>query len=47
MKNKKATINFINEKENKCFQYAATVALNYEKNGKKIAENNKNQSFYR
>ena len=27
---KKATINFINEKDNKCFQYTVTVALNYE-----------------
>ena len=29
-KNKKATINPINEKDNKCFQYAVTVALNYD-----------------
>ena len=28
--NKKATINRINKKDNKCFQYAVTVALNYE-----------------
>ena len=27
---KKATINPINKKDNKCFQYTATVALNYE-----------------
>ena len=27
---KKKTINTINEKDNKCFQYAVTVALNYE-----------------
>ena len=27
--NKKATINLINKKENKCFQYAVTVSLNY------------------
>ena len=32
MKNKKRkTINSINKKYNKCFQYAVTVALNYEK----------------
>ena len=30
-KNRKATINLVNKKENKCFQYAATVALNYKK----------------
>ena len=30
IKNKKATINTINKKDNKCFQYAVTVALNNE-----------------
>ena len=30
MKNKKATTNPINKKDNKCFQYAATVVLNHE-----------------
>ena len=30
IKNKKATINLIDKKDNKCFQYAVTVALNYE-----------------
>ena len=30
IKNKKATINPINKKYNKCFQYAVIVALNYE-----------------
>ena len=30
IKNKKATISPINKKDNKCFQYAVTVALNYE-----------------
>ena len=30
IKNKKATINPINKKDNKCFQYAATVTLNHE-----------------
>ena len=34
IKNKKAAINSINEKENKCFQYAVTVALNHEEIGK-------------
>ena len=31
IKNKKITINLINKKDNKCFQYAITVALNHEK----------------
>ena len=30
VKNKKATINHINKKDNKCFQYSLTVALNHE-----------------
>ena len=30
IKNKRATINLINEKDNKSFQYAVTVTLNYE-----------------
>ena len=30
IKNKKATINPINKKDNKCFQYAVTIALNHE-----------------
>ena len=30
IKSKKATINPINKKDNKCFQYAVAVALNYE-----------------
>ena len=30
IKNQKAAINPINKKDNKCFQYAVTVALNYE-----------------
>ena len=33
IKNKKVTIYSIND-DNKCFQYAATVGLNYEKLGK-------------
>ena len=31
IKNKNSTINPINKKHNKCFQYAVTVALNHEK----------------
>ena len=31
IKNKKAKINSINKKDNKCFQYAIKVALNHEK----------------
>ena len=34
IKNKKPTINHINENDNSCFQYAATVAVNHDKNGK-------------
>ena len=30
MKNKNATINCRNKKDNKCFQYAVTIALNHE-----------------
>ena len=30
IKNKKTTINPINKKDNKCFQYAVIVASNYE-----------------
>ena len=37
IKNKKATRNPTNKKDNKCFQYAVTVALNYEQ-----IKNNKN-----
>ena len=34
IKNKRATINPINKKENKCFHYAVTEALNHEEIGK-------------
>ena len=34
IKNKKATINRINKKDNKCFQYAVTVALKHGEIGK-------------
>ena len=33
-KKQKTIINLINKKDNKCFQYAATVALDYKKIGK-------------
>ena len=33
IKNKKATINAVND-DDKCFRYAATIALNHEKTGK-------------
>ena len=36
IKNKKETINPINKKDNKYFQYTATFALNYEKTGKSL-----------
>ena len=35
IKNKKATINPINKKDNECFQYTITVALNHEGEKKK------------
>ena len=35
IKNKKVTINTINKNDNKFFQFAATLALNHEKNWKK------------
>ena len=33
IRNKKVIINPTNKEDNRCFQYAATVALNYEKTG--------------
>ena len=42
IKNKKVLINLINKNDNKCFQYAITVALNYEEIKKRSAKNNKN-----
>ena len=38
IKNKKETINPINKKDNKCFQYAATITLNLEEIKKKLAK---------
>ena len=45
IKNKKATINYINKKDNKCFQYAVTVALNYEEIRKDLQRITKIKSF--
>ena len=42
IKNKKATINPIKKKGNKCFQYAITVALNYKEIKKRCTKSNKN-----
>ena len=39
LKTKEATINPKNEKDNKCFQYALTIALNYNEIKKKVLEN--------
>ena len=36
MKNKKATINPISKRDNKCFQYAVKVELNYKEVGKHV-----------
>ena len=33
IKNKNATINPINKKDDKCFQYTVTVALNHKEKG--------------
>ena len=41
IKNKKAAMNNINKKDNKCFQYALTVALNHgeiEKHSERITK---------
>ena len=42
IQNNKATINPINKKDNKCFQYAITVALNHEEMKKRPTKNNRN-----
>ena len=44
MKNKKATTKPVND-DDKCFQYAAKVALNYKKFGKHVHRIPKNKSF--
>ena len=38
IKTKKTTINPINKKDNKCFQYTITVRLNYEETEKMLME---------
>ena len=45
IKNKKAAINPINKKDNKCFQYAVTVILNHEQIGKYLDRITKIKSF--
>ena len=45
IKKKKAAINPINEKNNKCFQYAVTVALNYEEIKKELQRITKIKPF--
>ena len=45
IKNKKATINLINQKDKKYFQYAVTVALNYEEIKKDSQRITKVKSF--
>ena len=45
IKNKKATIKTINKKENKCFEYTLTVALNYEEIKKDPQRITKTKSF--
>ena len=45
IKNKKAIINLINKKDNKCFQYAITVSLNHEEIQKDLQIITKIKSF--
>ena len=45
IKIKKATINPINKNNNKCFQCAATLALNHKESGKDSARITKNKLF--
>ena len=51
IKNKKTTINPINKKVSKCFQYVVTVTWNYQEIGKHNIENNeknkKKKTFYK
>ena len=44
-KNKNAKLNPINKKDNKCFQCAITVGLNYEEIGKHAKKNTKIKPF--
>ena len=45
LKNKKATINPQNENDDNCFQYAITVALNYQNIGRDSQRISKNKPF--
>ena len=45
IKSKKATINFINEKDNKFFQYTETVALNHKEIQKDLQRITKTKPF--
>ena len=45
IKSKKATINPINKKYNKCFQYAVTVTLNQDEKGKNLEIETKNKIY--
>ena len=45
IKNKKATANPINKKNNKCFQYPVTVVLNHEENKKDLLRITKIKPF--
>ena len=45
IENQKATINPINKKDNKCFQYAVTVTLNHEQIGKHAERIRKTKPF--
>ena len=45
IKNKKASINPINKKDNRCFQYVVTVALNHEEIKKDTQRITKIKSF--
>ena len=45
IKSKKAIINSISKKDNKCFQYAVTVTLNHEEIGKHSGRTTKIKPF--
>ena len=45
IKSKKATMNFINEKDNKFFQYTETVALNHKEIKKDLQRITKSKPF--
>ena len=46
-RNKKATINPINKKDNKCFQYAATIVLNHKETKKDLQRISNIQLFHK